>query len=504
MNRHSWCQEFIQLKGRPLSFLGRPYLEQIYKSPERRIVLRCSRQVEKTTFICNTVIHAAVCLPGVHIVVVFPRHEQAKVFAKSRLLPMIEHSPIPKRLLLGQAARKPQVFHMQFRNQSEVYIRAAYHTADAARGIDGDFLLIDEYQDIAPGDLPILEETLSHSPHRRVVLTGTPKTIDNHLEVAFNRSTAKEWQVPCPAGHLVRLDEECFGIDGPICPDCGASIDPSQGIWVARNPDSKWGDGFTLNHLATPWLSYPDLLERRATYDAARFRNECLGLPTFLGDHIVTRQEVEACCGELPLAQSWDDVPPEGRGRLIAGIDWGGGSHSATVLVIGYLREDDQFVVVFWERLPIREEPDDIVKALVRRCHAFQVPVVAADGGGNGSVYNNLLLHALPRLSGMYAIYYSQSDQAPRQYKGRLWNWTIGRTPSISMVFTRIKKQRICFPRLEDSRTFVDEIWCEVAEYDDEQRSIKYTHSDTQPDDTLHALNYATILARRGLNGPPL
>ncbi len=320
MNRHEWCPEFIRLKGRPMSFGGRPYLERIYRSRARRIVLRCSRQVEKTTFICNTVIHTAVSLPGVHIAVVFPRHEQAKVFAKSRLLPMIEDSPIPRRLLLGAPAKKQPVFHMRFQNQSEVYLRAAFNSADAARGIDGDYLLIDEYQDIAAGNLPILEEMLSHSSHRKVILTGTPKTIDNHLEAAFNRSTAQEWSVYCDSGHLVRLDEECLGLDGPQCPTCGAAITPSEGLWVPRNPDSTWGDGFTLNHLATPWLRYPELLERRASYDTARFRNECLGLPVHLGDHIVTRAEVEACCTQKAMATSHKDVPRRDA-RPIAGGD---------------------------------------------------------------------------------------------------------------------------------------------------------------------------------------
>ena len=68
------------------------------------------------------------------------------------------------------------------------------------------------------------------------------------------------------------------------------------------------------------------------------------------------------------------------------------------------------------------------------------------------------------------------------------------------MVFTRIKKQRIHFPRLEDVRPFLDEIWCEIAEYDEQQRSIKYTHPETQPDDTLHAVNYAAALARLELD----
>jgi hypothetical protein len=202
------------------------------------------------------------------------------------------------------------------------------------------------------------------------------------------------------------------------------------------------------------------------------------------------------------MAMSREDVPAHLQHKLVAGIDWGGGSVSRTVLVIGYLQDDDQFRVVFWERYAAREEPDQVLKAITRRCQAFQVPVIAADGGGNGSIYNNLLLSNLPQLAGLYAMIYSQSDQQPRQYKGRLWNWTIGRTASIGMVFTRIKKQRIHFPRLEDSSSFLDEIWCELAEYHDEQRSIKYTHSETQPDDTLHALNYATVLARRGLVSP--
>jgi hypothetical protein len=225
-----------------------------------------------------------------------------------------------------------------------------------------------------------------------------------------------------------------------------------------------------------------------------------MGLPTMLGDHIVTRVEVEACATTEPMRHSLDSLPLQLRERLVAGIDWGGGGKSRTVLVIGYLRDDDHFVVVYMERYPAREDIDAIVRAIANRCRTFRVPIAAADANGNGSVYNPLLLDALPQLSGLYGIFYSQSDLAPHQWKGRLWHWSIGRTASIGMVFTRIKKQRIQFPRLEDSRTFLDEIWCEVAEYDDQQRSIKYTHSETQQDDTLHALNYAAVVARRGLD----
>ena len=500
MDRYRWCESFIYLRGKAISFEGRPYLRDIYNSMARRIVLRCSRQVEKTTFLCNVVVHAAVTIPGVHIIVAFPRHDQASVFAKSRLRPVISESPAVRRVLLGRRARDPQVNHMRFANGSEVYIRAAFHSADAVRGIDGDYLLIDEYQDISGGELPVLEEALSHSPHRRVFLTGTPKSIDNHLEDAFSRSAANEWRVPCQCGKRVFLDEKCLGLQGPICPDCQEAIDPAQGIWIPRDRNSIWGDGFTLNHLVTPWLNYQELLERQQSYNPALFRNECLGLPTYLGDHIVTREEVEQCCQERPMAKSLGDVPLVHRNFLIGGIDWGGGAVSRTVLVIGYMSDDDHFHVVFMERYHAQEEPDEILKVIVRRIYQFRVRLVAADGAGIGSVYNALLLNMVPQMEGLFAMMYSVADQEARQYKGRLWNWTVGRTPSIGMVFTRIKKQRIRFPRVEDCSSFLDEIWCETAEYDDHNRTIKYTHAETQQDDTLHALNYAVTLARLSLD----
>ena len=500
MNKFAWCEHFAYLRGQRIAFTDREYLRAVYNSPRRRVVMRCSRQVEKTTFICNTVAHAAVMHPGVRIIVVFPRGEQASVFAHSRLTPMLETSPVIRRILLGRRPQKLKVMNMRFQNGSEVYIRSAYHSGDTVRGIDGDFLLVDELQDVAGGDLPVLEQALSHSPHRRVVLTGTPKMIDNHLEDAFSRSTANEWRVPCPCGELVFLDEQCLGPQGPLCPACQAAINPRAGHWVARNPSSDWGDGFSLNHLVTPWLNYGELLEAQRSYNPALFRNECLGLPTYLGDHIVTREQVEQCCTARPMANSLAEVPPAVRGQLVAGIDWGGGAASGTVLVIGYITRDDHFHVVHLFRCRAQEDPDAVLQSLTRRCEMFRVRVIAADGAGNGNVYNNLLLNMLPQTAGLYAIYYSSGDQAPRQYKGRLWHWTIGRSASLGMVFTRVRKQRIHFPRLGDVRCYLDEIWCEVAEYDDQQRSIKYTHPETQPDDTLHALNYAATLARYGLD----
>jgi hypothetical protein len=490
MSFRELCEGFIYLKGQPMTFTGRPYLDQVLASPAKRRVLRCSRQVEKTTLLVNLIIYNAVMDPGIQMVLVCPRREQASTFSNSRLIPAIANSPLISRVLLGDRKRRPPVMNCRFANDSELHIRAAYHSADAVRGLSADVLFIDEVQDIAAGDLAVLQETLSHSERGGIVLTGTPKLIDNHLEAAFRQSTACEWLVPCPGCEQpTRLDEHVLAPRGLCCPECDERLDPRRGKWVARNPDSIWGEGYWINHCMVPWLNADEILARQAAYDPARFRNECLGLPCALGDHVITRQEIEACCEKRPMAKSRADVPAEGRDWLIAGIDWGGGTTSATVLVIGYMRPDLHSFILRMERFRPDEEPDRVLNQVAERCREFGVKYIAADGGGNGNVYNSLLHNKLGYQASLCGIMYSTSDQEPVQ-EGKQRKWTVNRSRAIGAIFSRIKKQLLHFPRVKDCGTFLDEFVCELAEYDDHSRTIRCTHPDGLLDDSLHATNY--------------
>jgi len=251
-----FCSEFVYLNRAPISFADRPYLPAIYAA-RRNLILRCSRQTEKTTFLANTILYEATNRPGTRILFVSPRTEQARVFAHTRLSPSLLESPVIRRSLLGRSARKPPIANMTFKNGSQVFLRAAYRSADAARGLSADLLLVDEFQDIAPGDLPVLQETLSHAKNGRTILTGTPKLCDNHLEAIFTQSTANEWTVACPGcSKLVIFDERCLGPRETICPHCQTPVDPRAGHWTARNPDAVWGDGFWISHLMVPWVHY--------------------------------------------------------------------------------------------------------------------------------------------------------------------------------------------------------------------------------------------------------
>ena len=67
------------------------------------------------------------------------------------------------------------------------------------------------------------------------------------------------------------------------------------------------------------------------------------------------------------MAKSINEVSPVAQAHLIAGIDWGGGVVSRTVLVIGYMEDNDHFHVLFMERYHAQEDPDEIRR---RSCDA--------------------------------------------------------------------------------------------------------------------------------------
>lgn len=488
----------VRLKDRPFSLQGRPYLEAIYGSQAQRMVIRAGRQVEKSTFLVNLILYEALRSPGAQILFVSPRQDQARLFSNVRLRGAIQGSPVLQKLLWPYQRTMPTM-DIPFKNGTRVFVRSAYLSADAIRGISATMLLIDEFQDLAAGELPIIEETMSHTPDGRLILTGTPKLVDNHLESVFAESTAKDWLVPCTScPQRVLLDEKVLGPTSLLCPFCQAPLNVLQGRWVARNPDAIWGDGFRVSQLMAPWLTPAEIFNKQTSYDLVRFRNEVLGLPTDLGDHLITQAEMEACCEDRPMVQSLSDVPADRRRLLVAGIDWGFGGAAATVLAIGHIDSHRVFRVLRLQRWRAHCQ-EAAMQVIAHLCNHFRIQTIAADGGGGGRMFNRLLLTALERgtqTPNFYSIFYSAANKQPTR-DGALWLWTVDKSSTIGTLFTRIKKRQLLFPRLAVTAPFLDEFTCVYAEYDDAMRRVEYAKAQTHRDDALHATNYAELVGLR-------
>ena len=164
--------------------------------------------------------------------------------------------------------------NVKFKNGAELYLRSAFHSADASRGLSADLLLVDEVQDVAAGRLPVLAEVMSHARGGRMILTGTPKLIDNHLESYFNQSTANYWTMICDAcSNLVTIDERALGPTSLICPSCQQPVNPAlaRGCLAIR-----WPLGETA--LRSPIRWFPGSIIRMCWSDSARMTSYPFGM----------------------------------------------------------------------------------------------------------------------------------------------------------------------------------------------------------------------------------
>jgi len=492
----AFCTSSVRLDGVPVRFDRRPYLEAIHNVHNRNVILRTSRQVEKSTYLTHRVVHHLVSRPGSAVIYVVPRERQANSFARTRVHAAILESPLVRSYLgLPKRSALP-VKDIGFPNGSWLHIRSAYRSADGVRGLSASMLVVDEFQDVASGILPILQETLSHCPTPITLLAGTPKLITNHLERFFAASTANQWVTRCTnCGDDVRVSEDCLGDSGPVCPGCRAPIDFHQGRWVPSNPGSTWGEGFSIHAMMSPWKEYGGVLSARALYHAEQFRNEVLGLPTDLGSLEITRDMLEACCRDRPQYGCRDDLPGWAHQTLVAGIDWGNGNDSSTAVVIGSLGPDDVFHVWRWNLLPPARRREDTWQAVIRLCEQFGVTVVAADGRGGGVRANRVLYDGLGRETAppIIGIRYAPAD-GPRTKDGTIWSMDVDQAKWVSGMFSRIRLRTIGLPTSPDNDIPFQHLLSVTAAYDDNARVITYQHPPDQPNDMVHALTYALVV----------
>ena len=397
MKMSDWCETFFYLRGKPIRFAGRPYLRAVYDTTARRQIVCAVRGRPRKARTWSTASCTRPGPAGQPDALRCPAWNRPGCFSPPAPAARPGAKSLPAGRLLGRGRRRPQVMNL-VENGATLFVRAAYHSADSCRGLSVDLLLVDEFQDVAEGDLPVLTETLSHAENGRMVLTGTPKLCDNHLEAMFRRSTANEWTTACPnCGKDAILDERCLGPSGYPVP-------------AVRN-----AAGSAARSLGGPQSGRPG---GRDSGSAIRWCPGCPTTKSSIGSACTTgrssRTRSWACRrrwraprhaggvgGVLPRRRLWPSgwrtCHDEGRGELLAGIDWGGGQSSRTVLAIGFMRRDYCFQVCLLERFAASEDPDHVLASVAQRCAQFRVRLLAADGGGNGHVLNRLLLDRLGR-----------------------------------------------------------------------------------------------------------
>lgn len=492
------------------TFEGRRHMRRPYNTPARRILLFCGRQVEKSTLLGNIILTYSCLVNAYKTLYVSPSATQTKTFSSDRVKEPIETSPVLRSYAANAVSMN--ILEKQFVNRAKITLRYAFLNADRTRGIPAWLLALDELQDILADNIPVIEQCTSHAPEKfkRFIYAGTPKGLDNPIEYYRSgvskdgrpMSTQGEWVVPCERHggetgmHWNVLGERNIGRKGLICEKCGELINP-------MNEKSQWAnmisggifESYRIPQLMVPWRPWEEILLDYGRYSRDKFYNEVLGISYDSGNRPLTMGQVKDACN--PSITMHPKVLEDLRKTLLsrevfAGIDWGTGENSYTVMTLGYYHEEK--FRIFWIHRFTGEDVDPQVQGqkIVSIIRAFNCRIVATDYGG-GFDRNNVLVREI-----------GPARLQKFQYQGRvrkkvfrddkLQRWMIHRAEVMSDIFAAIKRNQFEFPRWEEFREpYAQDMLNIFSEYNETLRMIQYNHRPDRPDDSFHSIVYCFL-----------
>ena len=492
----------------PFNFNERPYLRRIYDTPSQRILLMTGRQVEKSTTLSLKAYTYTCLIPHFRVLYVSPSSTQTKQFSNDRVRELLATSPalrvwFPERLT-------DNVFEKKAVNRSQITLRYAFLNADRCRGLSADMILKDEFQDLLLDNIPVIDESSSHSPFRIFVDSGTPKTEDNPIHQYWTAySTQNEWAVPCERHGLPKdpgswhwniLDEPNIGTKGLICSKCGHLINPMhpRATWVQTNrpdPSGMVYEGFRIPQLMVPWISWADLLVKYNDMPRPKFMNEVMGRSFDSGQRPLTQEDVrENCDPELEMSKECiQKLLKRVTSPIYAGIDWGQDSTKSFTILVLATYVDGKFTVFFAHRFEGPEADTAVqLNKIMRFISQFRVRRVGVDYGG-GHWPNGELLRSFGK-DRVVRFQYSNPKEL-MTWDPRVDRYKVHKHEVLGSIFNAIKRRDVFrFPRWEDwRRPFAQDMLAIFSEYNERTRMTEFKKSLNTTDDTMHAIVFAFL-----------
>jgi len=525
--RSDIAQAILYHLGRPLRLDNHAFLVPIYNDQDSQLVMKCSRQVAKSTTVCCLQILESVLHPHWRSLYVSPSALQTRQYSNEKLRPTLYDSPFIKQIFLGKGTTD-QVFEKTLLNGSYMFLRYAFLTAARARGIPASRVFFDEAQDLLKDNIKVISQSLSASllaagVQGSEMITGTPLTFSNTLEEYWQWSTQNEWLVPCDCksgdggSYWNYLDERNIGKTCLICSNCGKPIDAARGQWVTFAPDEYYV-GYHISQLMVPWKQGENAWRKEIVlpyekWPENKFQNEILGFSYDTASAPVTRMDLQQCCWpvkKVPHRETRKILHTKSSKmnglRIFAGIDWGEGREegsaekgkkkfaSWTVLTLGAYVSDDLFWPFLWKRYVGKDiDPEIIVPDVLNVTGHWGVEVIGADWGHGWGV-NSRLFKARGR-TGVMQFAYSTSLGERKKYDAEAHKFIINRNAVLADTFLGFKQSKFILPEWEEFEPYGKDILAEYVEYNERTRTMMYDHPIDQPDDGLHSLVYCKLAA---------
>jgi len=431
-------------------------------------------------------------LPYFRCLYVAPIQKQAQDFSGERLKTTINGSP-----QLDKMLEKPHnVYMYRFKNSARVALGYASTNPDRLRGPTHDIINFDEIQDMIIKEVcPVVEESLFVSKYKFTNYAGTPKTPENGIEVEWQKSDRREWMVRCyhhSPIHYVKLGLDCIGVNSLVCPKCQNPLNVDDGSWVVTNKSGRF-PGYHISQLQCSFADYNNILSKLEMQDEDKIQNEMLGESFGEAKRPTNKAKLQAACTRRPISAADEILESYTRRNMYAGIDWGRGIKSATVISIGCFVHD-RFRFLFIRKWIGRNADPSIcmpeIKQLLRVFHIDRAHVDWGDGAGMFSDLQDFYGDK----SGIRVTsnYWSSSIGAKKvKYDEGLCRYVCNRTYSMAQFFSKIGSE-VEFFRWQDFEEFAQDFLNIHQEF---RKNGDPYFDHTGPDDVFHACLYAYLIA---------
>ncbi len=518
-----FLQSAFYLKGRPLRIPwdSMRHLHTIYNSEARSVMLKFGRQTHK-----STTVGYKLCLPmlkyqSYHALYIAPTGNQVSTFSTDEIDGALYASPVITKNYFNTKT-KNQIQYKELTNNSKLYLRSAFLTADGARGISTDMTVIDEVQDMVSDNIPVIEQAMSHSIQNWKIripeepdlprhffnyknYAGTPKTSDNVMEVYWEASTQCEWLIKCThCGKYNYINLENIGPTCLVCngPKCKKPIHYRDGNWVAMNPGGLI-EAYRMPQIALDWVNNEDAWIEQiikpietGVYSTEKVYNEMLALPYANARHPITAADIRACCNPDREAMREEDAMSSQYVRdenTFAGIDWGKGDTASgtsySVLTIGTW-EDNKFKVLYVKKFTGRLSDAILqIEEMKRIIYMFRCGLIIADYG-DGRTSNAMMVAEFgpQRFAELYE--HGTAKNTIRWDAGKS-HYIINRTQMMTDLMMEIKRKQIELFKHEEFKQYQRDFTGIYSEYSEQTRLTKYDHN--VPDDCFHSYMFSRI-----------
>jgi hypothetical protein len=475
----------------------------------------------------RTVIQTA-SLPFFSTLLIAPRYEQIRRISSNFVRPFIEHSPLGG--LMANAKIANSVLQRNFANGSTMYFSFAFIDAERTRGIPADCVTYDEIQDLDADFMPIIQECMSASDYGMEMFFGTPKTMENTIEVMWEESSQGEWVIKCDAcGHWNIPSQhhdlyKMIGKIGPSCARCTRLVNPREGHFRHAFPQNRWIlEGHHVPQISMPmhyedpkrpgekpteasekWVQLLRKYEGKDGYTQGKFANEVLGESCDHGSKLVSMTDLKKAAVLNPSTFEAACEAVSKYSVRIMGVDWGGGGQdetsTTTVAAVGWNPRENRAECFYAERFSRAMSHDQEAAKVLKLFTAFQCQRLAHDFNGAGGPRETIMLHAGFPYERIFPLVYMPAHarglvrRMPPKPQVRA-HYGLHKSMSLVVTATAIKQGLLLLPKYESAKEVLDD-W--LALYEELREKISggtaylILRNPKLSDDFAHSLNMAT------------